>query len=127
MAQTPKPANDAAPDEVRMAADLPNARIEITHRADPAEGEEVITMTLRAQPSLDAAVGLFGPAATAAMLSLGAPVTPRGDSDPFAIDPMRMWTDAWTQWMSVWTAPFAAFAAPTLCGPTGPRAPKKPS
>lgn len=115
-----------------MTAELPTARVEIAHRADPQAGEEVITMTLRAQPSLDAASMLFGPAAAGALLSLGAPMTGAGGASPdtggpaaaFG-DPMKMWTDAWMQWMAMWTAPLTAFGAPTLCGTPRPAASKK--
>ena len=132
--KTPEAEN--APDETRMTADLPTARIEVSHRADAETGEEIMSISLRAHPSMDAAMGLLGPAAMASLFSAAAPQPPssseQGGAWAFspsggAADPLAMWTNMWGQWATMWAQPFAMFGAfggaPTMCGPLAPKKP----
>lgn len=48
-------------DETRAVARLPHLDIEIHHRKAPEEGEELLSITLRATPDLDSAAGLLDP------------------------------------------------------------------
>lgn len=116
------------PDDLRMTAELPTARVEISHRNDAATGEEIVAITLRAQPSVDAAMGLLGPAAMASLFSASAPTMPMGflgisesGDQGWAFsagrDPMTVWTHAWSQWAQMWMQPFGIMGAPTMCGP----------
>lgn len=123
------PAAQGAPEETRMTADLPHARVEIAHRADAETGEEILTVSLRAQPSIDAALGLFGPAAMASLMSAGAPALPAfgareapgGWAFSAGADPMTAWGAMWSQWLTLWMRPMALFGgAPTICAPFGP-------
>ncbi len=50
-----------AMDETRAVARLPHLDIEIRHRKLPEEGAELLAVTLRATPDLDAAAALFNP------------------------------------------------------------------
>jgi len=114
-----------------MTADLPAARVEISHRSDEATGEEIVAVTLRAQPSVDAALGLLGPAAMASLFSAAAPTMPMGflgapgsEDQGWAFsggrDPMTVWMNAWSQWAQMWMQPFGLMGgmmgAPTMTG-----------
>src|SRR5213078_379287 len=46
------------PEDTRAVARLPNLEIEIRHRHDPEEGAEILAVTLKATPNLEAAAWL---------------------------------------------------------------------
>lgn len=48
-------------DETRVTAHLPNLDLEMTRRRSPDGGAEVVTLQLRATPSLDAAAPMLLP------------------------------------------------------------------
>ena len=48
-------------DETRAVARLPHLDIEIRHRKVPEEGEELLSVTLRGKPDLDAAAAMLDP------------------------------------------------------------------
>ncbi|HET6468788.1 MAG TPA: hypothetical protein VFG43_10465 [Geminicoccaceae bacterium] len=48
-------------EDTTATARLPGLDIEIRHRQDPEEGQELVAITLRATPDLDTALGAFDP------------------------------------------------------------------
>lgn len=101
------------------AAGAPRIDVEITHRREPgaAAGEtaEVMTISLRASPSLDAAAGHFLPGlAPLALLGWSGTGGPAGawplPASPVALprlgaSPMEMWAEmlrlAWAPWLQM--------------------------
>lgn len=78
-----------AMDETTLTAALPNLDVQIVHRALPEENAEVISITLKATPGFDAAVGMLAPSLP--LLALWAA-------------PMQAWTGmvqrAWAPWLN---------------------------
>ncbi|MBI2239829.1 MAG: hypothetical protein HYU59_03390 [Magnetospirillum gryphiswaldense] len=79
-------------DETTITGNLPNMTIEISHRADPEGGAEMMTIQLRAMPDFQTALPLAGSLLQGQMLPLMAP--------------MQMWSQA----MDMWTAPWRQLA-----------------
>ena len=50
-----------APQDTRAVARLPSLEIEIRHRHNPEEGAEILAVTLRATPGLDAVAAWLSP------------------------------------------------------------------
>ena len=90
-------------DETKLAADLPNVRMEIVHRAAPDGNGEMITLNLHATPDFRAALPLLSQAAQ--------PLLGAGFASPLAL-----WTQAtqalWAPWLAL--AKANPFLAPSL-------------
>lgn len=82
---------NAAMDETRITAALPNLDVQLIHREEP--GAEVIAIQLRATPNFEALRGPLGPMMPMAALWL-APMQA----------PLRMWSglvqQAWAPWLA---------------------------
>jgi hypothetical protein len=78
---------EKTPDETRITATLPTAKVEMVMREHQAEGSEVLTISIRATPSFQAIGQTFRPEAL--MLA-----------NPFALW-MRMATLAWQPWLQL--------------------------
>lgn len=73
-------------DETTITGTLPNMTVEITHRADPQGGAEIMTINLRATPDFNAALPLIGGLGQMAPL----------------LAPMQMWSQVMQTWMAPW-------------------------
>ena len=73
-------------DQTTITGTLPNMTVEISHRADPDGGAEVMTIHLRATPDFQAALPLIGGLGQMAPL----------------LAPMQMWTQAMETWLAPW-------------------------
>lgn len=73
-------------DETTITGILPNMTVEISHRADPEGGAELMTINLRATPDFQAALPLIGGLGQMAPL----------------LAPMQMWSQAMEAWMAPW-------------------------
>lgn len=78
-------------DETRMTASLPQLDVEITRRASDDGAAEIVTMTVRAAPDLNAVARMMAPQ----MLLL-----PMMAANPF----LAAWTQVLRQAWSPWTA-----------------------
>lgn len=82
-------------DETKITGQLPNVTVEISHRADPEGGAEMMTIHLRASPDFQTALPLAG-----GFLQGGlAQMSP-------LFSPLQMWTQA----LEMWTAPWRQLA-----------------
>ena len=73
-------------DEMTITGNLPNMKVEISHRADPAQGAEVMTIHLTATPDFQAALPLLGQMAQM----------------PAMMAPMALWSQALEAWAAPW-------------------------
>lgn len=94
-------------DETRVTGELPNMRIEITHRADADAGAEVMTINLTATPDFRSALPLAG--GLASLPLAGGLMTP-----------LPMMLAAWQTVMAPWAALWGAHP-PQLSGGNSPQ------
>lgn len=87
-------------DDTRAVAKLPHLEVEVRHRRVAEEGAEYLSVSLRAAPDLDAALGWLDPMRTmrawavlnpwlAPWVALGWPMLPRRDGTPAPPEPGR--------------------------------------
>jgi len=77
-------------DETTITGHLPNMTVEISHRADPDGGAELMTIHLRASPDFQTALPLAGGL-----------VGGLGQMSPL-FAPLQMWSQAMETWMAPW-------------------------
>ncbi len=95
---------DATMDETTITGNLPNMKVEISHRVDAEAGAEVMTIQLRASPDFNAALPLAGGFLQSSLTNalLQSPLMGEMGRMGPGMDPMALWGQAMEMWMAPW-------------------------